>query len=228
MSNDKKNFVKFDGGTGGGGGIYNSQLILNNVSRAGFSSFGQGGGGASAPINTIAPVISGTTTLGSVLTTTNGTWTGSPAPTFTYQWTRNSVNIASATASTYTLVLADSGANINCVVTGTNASGSSSATSNTIVAGVFTASFISTWLVTAGETISLPYEFAGTYSGTIDWGDGTSIVANSYANRTHTYATAGTKTIVIDGVTTGFRFNNGGSRLNIRTITKKKNTHKNK
>ena len=78
--------------------------------------------------------------------------------------------------------------------------------------------FISTWLVTAGETITLPYEAAGTYSGTIDWGDSTTSV-NSYANRQHTYATAGTKTISITGVTTGFTFSFTGSRLNIRTIT---------
>ena len=84
--------------------------------------------------------------------------------------------------------------------------------------GLASAPFTSTWLVTAGETITLPYEAAGTYSGTIDWGDSTTSV-NSYANRTHTYATAGTKTISITGVTTGFRFNNTGSKLNIRTIT---------
>ena len=84
--------------------------------------------------------------------------------------------------------------------------------------GLASAPFTSTWLVTAGETITLPYEAAGTYSGTIDWGDSTTSV-NSFANRTHTYATAGTKTISITGVTTGFTFNNTGSRLNIRTIT---------
>jgi surface protein len=78
--------------------------------------------------------------------------------------------------------------------------------------------FTSTWLVTAGETITLPYEVTGTYSGTIDWGD-SSTSTNSYANRTHTYVGAGTYTISITGVTTGFRFNNTGSKLNIRTIT---------
>ena len=47
----------------------------------------QTSGPSSAPVNTVAPVISGTTTLGSVLTTTNGTWTNSPTS-YTYQWKR--------------------------------------------------------------------------------------------------------------------------------------------
>jgi hypothetical protein len=87
----------------------------------------------SAPVNTVAPVISGTTTLGSVLTTTNGTWTNSPIS-YTYQWKRGATNIGTNT-NTYTLVTADSLANITCVVTATNASGSTPATSNTITAG---------------------------------------------------------------------------------------------
>ena len=95
--------------------------------------------------------------------------------------------------------------------------GSTSGTS-IIIANTYAAAFTSTWLVTAGETITLPYEVAGTYSGTIDWGD-LSTSTNSYANRTHTYASAGTYTISITGVTTGFSFNNTGSKLNIRTIT---------
>ena len=87
-----------------------------------------------APVNSTLPVISGTTTLGSVLTTTNGTWTHSPTS-FTYQWYRGLVQIFGATSSTYTLVIADSTAAITCVVTATNAGGSTPATSNTITAG---------------------------------------------------------------------------------------------
>jgi len=41
-------------------------------------------------------------------------WTGSPA--FTYQWTRDGVDIVGETASTYTTVPADDGAAIMCVV----------------------------------------------------------------------------------------------------------------
>lgn len=88
---------------------------------------------APAPVNSTLPVISGATTLGSVLTTTNGTWTNSPIS-YTYQWKRGATNIGTNT-NTYTLVAADSTASITCVVTATNASGSTSATSNTITAG---------------------------------------------------------------------------------------------
>ena len=67
--------------------------------------------------------------------------------------------------------------------------------------------FTSTWTTTGlSQTIELPYLSTGsTYSGTIDWGDGNTSV-NSYANRTHTYATAGTYTVIITGDCTGWDF----------------------
>lgn len=170
-----------------------------------------------APVNSSPPFISGTTTIGSLLTSTFGGWLNSPTS-YAFQWNRNGSPIASATTSTYTLVQADSASAITCVVTATNALGSTPSTSNTLTTPTYSAAFTSTWAVTAGETITLPYEAAGTYSGTIDWGD-SSTSANSYANRTHTYVGAGTYTISITGVTTGFRFNNAGSKFNIRTIT---------
>ena len=97
-----------------------------------------GGGGAVAPVNTLAPVISGTTTLGSTLTSTTGTWTGSPAPTFTYQWYRGATLISGATSSTYVTVLADSTASITCRVTGTNTGGSAVAISNALTMANYT------------------------------------------------------------------------------------------
>ena len=57
-----------------------------------------------------------------------------------------------------------------------------------------------------GDSITLPYESYGTYSGTINWGDG-NITANSYANRTHTYATAGNYDVTINGLCQYFGFN---------------------
>jgi hypothetical protein len=41
-----------------------------------------------APVNTVAPVITGSATVGALLTSTSGTWAGSPAPTYAYQWQR--------------------------------------------------------------------------------------------------------------------------------------------
>jgi len=95
--------------------------------------------GGSPPVNVVAPVISGSTSLGSVLTSTTGTWTGNTPITYTYQWQRNGSPILGETSSTYTIVAADSAANITCVVTATNTIGSASATSNTITVQTFTA-----------------------------------------------------------------------------------------
>lgn len=84
----------------------------------------------SPPINTVAPVVSGTATVGSTLSTTNGTWTGAPAPTFTYQWQRSGSNIGGATSSTYVIQAADAQNTLRCVVTATNPLGAVSANSN--------------------------------------------------------------------------------------------------
>lgn len=109
--------------------------MLNAPGKLGFlglaSAMGAASGGAAAPTNSVAPVISGTTTVGQTLSTTNGTWANSPTS-YIYQWKRDGSNISSATASTYVLVGADSGAAITCAVTATNAAGSASATSNTL------------------------------------------------------------------------------------------------
>ena len=89
-------------------------------------------GGAIPPAIVVAPVISGSTSLGSTLTSTTGTWTGIPIPTFTYQWRRGASPIGGATSSTYVTVVADSLANITCVVTATNVVGTANSASNTL------------------------------------------------------------------------------------------------
>ena len=81
------------------------------------------------PANTVLPVISGTPMTGMTLTTTDGTWTGFPAPTFTYQWKRGGSAISGATANSYLLVSADVGTMITVTVTATNTAGNASATS---------------------------------------------------------------------------------------------------
>jgi len=81
------------------------------------------------PSNTSVPVITGTATVGQVLSCSTGGWDASPSATFVYQWRRNGVNIAGATSSTYTLVAADETTVITCRVTATNSEGNDSATS---------------------------------------------------------------------------------------------------
>jgi len=85
------------------------------------------------PNNIIPPVIAGGNIVGILLKVTdNGTWTGSLPITFSYQWQSNGIDIAGETNDEYTIVLADSGQQITCVVTATNISGSTSAISNDI------------------------------------------------------------------------------------------------
>lgn len=53
---------------------------------------------------------------------------GYPAPSYTYQWKRDGVNISGATAKNYTRTAADAGTVLTCDVTATNASGSDTVT----------------------------------------------------------------------------------------------------
>lgn len=123
---------------GWGAGAINNDIGWGDSQLKSWSGDTDIDGGTGIPVNTVAPVISGTTTLGSVLTTTNGTWTAEPAATFTYQWKRNGSNITGATNSTYTLVNDDGATNITCQVTATNDFGSASAISNTLAIPAFT------------------------------------------------------------------------------------------
>lgn len=85
----------------------------------------------SPPVNTVAPVVSGTVRVGSTLSCTTGTWTNSPTS-YAYQWLRDGDPISGATSSTYILIEADEGEDISCVVTATNATGSASQVSNEV------------------------------------------------------------------------------------------------
>jgi len=93
-----------------------------------------------APGMTKAATVSGTAKVGKSLTVAKGTWTGTPAPTFTYSWYRCTVTgkaataaptsamkcsvIAKATATTYKLVAADKGKFVRALVKATNSVGS--------------------------------------------------------------------------------------------------------
>lgn len=85
----------------------------------------------SAPVMVSANVISGNDYVGQVLTTTNGSWSGTATITYSYQWYRDSTPIGT-NSNTYTQVLADADYDITCQVTATNSYGSSASTSNSI------------------------------------------------------------------------------------------------
>jgi surface protein len=77
--------------------------------------------------------------------------------------------------------------------------------------------FTTEWTTTApSENIALPYG-TGVYTGTIDWGDGNTDVNDGSVN-THTYATAGTYTVIIDGDCTGWYFGNYGGSPYITSV----------
>lgn len=84
------------------------------------------------PVNTSAPVVSGTGTVGSTLSCDLGNWTYVPTS-FAYQWLRSGTTvIPGATTATHVLVAADSGQGVSCRLTATNAAGSTPVTSNSI------------------------------------------------------------------------------------------------
>jgi hypothetical protein len=81
--------------------------------------------------------------------------------------------------------------------------------------------FVSQWdttLTSSGSSnssqIRLPLIF-GTHDFTVDWGDGTSDTITSWnqAEVTHTYASEGIYTVAIDGTLVGWRFNDGGDKI---------------
>ena len=89
---------------------------------------------AVAPQSTGAPSVSGTTRVGSRLTASTGSWSGTSPVTYTYSWLRCDAGGAScagtgATGTSYSLANADAGLTLRVLVTAKNAAGSASATS---------------------------------------------------------------------------------------------------
>jgi hypothetical protein len=118
-------------------GVAALATIVLTAMIAVFTTIGYGAPAATqyAPTNTAAPTVSGNTTEGSTLTTTNGSWTSDSALAYTYKWQRcdtngaNCADIAGATTNSYKIVAADVGKRLRSVVTASNASGATSATS---------------------------------------------------------------------------------------------------
>ena len=101
------------------------------VSQGAHRPAGSGGAptGLLAPSNTAPPTVSGNTTQGQTLTTTNGSWSNLPTS-YAYAWQdcdtagNSCTTISGATTSSYTLTAADAGHTIRSVVTASNLLGS--------------------------------------------------------------------------------------------------------
>ena len=94
-----------------------------------------------APKNTVEPAISGSTTQGSTLHASNGTWTGTSPISYAYQWVRCPTSggkpdgsdcavVSGASTTAYVLGSADVGRRMRVRVTASNADGSATAASN--------------------------------------------------------------------------------------------------
>src|SRR5690554_1635212 len=104
-------------------------VTIKDKKRSYANYLGSIGGVPTAPVNVVAPTISGIAQVGETLTATNGTWEGIPAPTYSRQWKADGVAIDGATGTAYELTEAEEGASITVTVTATNSEGSASATS---------------------------------------------------------------------------------------------------
>jgi hypothetical protein len=114
---------------------------LASASSPATVAVGGTGSTVTRPAATSAPAVAGTPQAGQTLTSSVGTWSGSPTG-FAYQWRRCSssgtpcVAIVGANATSYTLTPDDIGATISFVVTATGTGGSTSAPAATTTAVV--------------------------------------------------------------------------------------------
>jgi hypothetical protein len=85
-----------------------------------------------APAVVDVPHVAGNGVVGETLTCTLGNWTGTPSS-YAYQWQRDGADFA-ATGDTYVIAAEDDGHSLSCVVTATNAIGSTTAPPSNAVA----------------------------------------------------------------------------------------------
>src|SRR5690606_5577872 len=87
-------------------------------------------GGGVAPANTVLPAITGTAETGQTLTASSGSWTGTPSPSYAYQWLLDGVSLPGKTASTISVIADYEGSVLSVMVTATNTAGSAVAVSD--------------------------------------------------------------------------------------------------
>ena len=77
--------------------------------------------------------------------------------------------------------------------------------------------FVTTWQVTAGQTITIPTHSTETYNYTVNWGDGNHSTTQT-GDATHTYAESGTYTVRIGGDFPQIYFNADSGNTNSNSI----------
>lgn len=111
------------------------QVYLSGTSNADGVAYSVPTAKVGAPYNTVAPAISGSLRVGVALSSSDGTWTGSP--TFAYQWQTSSngiawANIAGATSSSYTPTYTIANLKLRVSVSGVNATDTATVTSQVV------------------------------------------------------------------------------------------------
>lgn len=85
-----------------------------------------------APTNIDVPHVTGDGVVGEVLTCTTGNWNGEPTS-YSYQWLSDAIQVGT-NSDAYTVAGSDAGQSLTCVVTATNAGGSTVAPPSNAVA----------------------------------------------------------------------------------------------
>jgi hypothetical protein len=146
---------------------YNNQISAGSANTVSVSEGGTTSGISvamvpSAPHNTAAPTIAGTSLVGDALTCSNGSWTGEgmlsvqsgwPLTTpFGYQWLREGSAISGATLASYVVQSADEGHGLACEVTATNAAGHEASKSSSVTVPVAAIADLTSRLVFVKDT----------------------------------------------------------------------------
>jgi hypothetical protein len=133
----------------------------------------------SLPYNTAGPSVSGTATVGSLLSCSSGSWTGEPelalsvgwplTSPFSYQWLRDGAPIAGATSPAYIVQAADVGHALVCEVTATNVAGRTSARSAAVAVILPAVMLSSSKIAVSGGSARVPLACVNaTCTGTIE------------------------------------------------------------
>lgn len=101
--------------------LFSSGLVVNDPASATLTVLN------TAPVNSVLPVISGTASVGSQLSSDTGTWTDADGDTltYTYQWKADNNDITGANGSDYVATNAELGAVLTVAVTANDSNGGS-------------------------------------------------------------------------------------------------------